>query len=203
MSEIDPLPAAPELPAAPPDRRGFLTWFTTGVYGLAAAAVGVPLGGYLLGSLRKRPAKWVALGPVGKFPLNQTRRETFTNPIRQPWDGMAADTACFVRYLGRDDQEQDQFWVFAVNCTHLGCPVTWSPQAGLFLCPCHGGVYYENGDRASGPPPRGLYRYVWRVRDGQLEIQAPHLPTLQDPLDRQTELVQLGVQVRRPECDSA
>ena len=34
-----------------------------------------------------------------------------------------------------------------------------------------------------GPPPRGLFHCVWRVRDGQLEIQAPHYPTLQDTLD--------------------
>jgi hypothetical protein len=57
------------------------------------------------------------------------------------------------------------------------------------MCPCHGGVYYANGERASGPPPRGLYPCVYRVRrvggpDGLdvLEIQAPHYPTLQDPL---------------------
>ena len=71
-----------------------------------------------------------------------------------------------------------------MNCAHLGCPVTWFPQSGLFMCPCHGGVYYENGERAAGPPPRGLFHCVWRVRDGQLEIQAPHLPTLQNTLDK-------------------
>ena len=78
----------------------------------------------------------------------------------------------------------DQFLVLAVNCAHLGCPVSWFPQSGLFMCPCHGGVYYANGERASGPPPRGLFHCVWRVQDGQLEIQAPHYPTLQDTLDR-------------------
>jgi Rieske Fe-S protein len=55
------------------------------------------------------------------------------------------------------------------------------------MCPCHGGVYYANGERASGPPPRGLYRCVYQVsRAGgvlQLEIQAPHFPTLQDTLE--------------------
>ena len=53
--------------------------------------------------------------------------------------------------------------MLAVNCAHLGCPVSWFPQSGLFMCPCHGGVYYANGDRASGPPPRGLFRCAWRI----------------------------------------
>jgi Rieske Fe-S protein len=52
----------------------------------------------------------------------------------------------------------------------------------LFMCPCHGGVYYADGERASGPPPRGLFRCAWRVRRGRLEVQAPHYPTLQDTL---------------------
>ena len=70
--------------------------------------------------------------------------------------------------------------IFAVNCAHLGCPVEWFPQSGLFMCPCHGGVYYANGERASGPPTRGLFQCDWRERDGKLELKAPHYPTLQD-----------------------
>src|SRR3712207_8271662 len=39
---------------------------------------------------------------------------------------------------------------FAVNCTHLGCPVRWIQDASLFLCPCHGGVFYSDGRVAGG-----------------------------------------------------
>ena len=56
------------------------------------------------------------------------------------------------------------------------------------MCPCHGGVYYANGERASGPPPRGLFRCVYRVKRAgealQLEVRAPHYPTLQDTLEQ-------------------
>jgi Rieske Fe-S protein len=148
---------------------------------VAATVLGVPLVGYLL-SVRKRDARWVILDEVGQFPENETRLHTFDNPLRQPWDGMTALTGVYVRNLGADNEGKPQFLVFAVNCAHLGCPVSWFPQSGLFMCPCHGGVYYANGERASGPPPRGLYRCAWRVRDGRLEVQAPHYPTLQDPL---------------------
>jgi menaquinol-cytochrome c reductase iron-sulfur subunit len=166
-----------------PGRRTFLQWLTYATGAVAAAILAVPFVGYLLGALRKCPVRWVDLGPTGKFPLNETRLETFQTPLGEPWDGMAAHMGVYVRNVGPDDKQQDQFLVFAMNCAHLGCPVTWFPQSGLFMCPCHGGVYYENGMRASGPPTRGLFQCVWRVKDGQLEIQAPHLPTLQNPLD--------------------
>jgi Rieske Fe-S protein len=173
-----------------PGRRGFFRWLTCGLGAVAAAAVAVPFVGYLFGA-RRGPTDWVTLGPVTAFPQSQTRRVTFDNPIRTPWDGLVAHTGVYVRYEGRDEREADEtqrhkFLVLAVNCAHLGCPVEWFQESGLFLCPCHGGVYYANGERAAGPPPRGLYPCVYRVttRDGvaQLEIQAPHFPTLQNTL---------------------
>jgi menaquinol-cytochrome c reductase iron-sulfur subunit len=148
---------------------------------VAAVAVAIPFIGYLLGPLRKQASLWVDLGPVSKFPKGQTRLATFDNPLGEPWAGMTAHTGVYVRYLGKDG-DKDKFLIFAINCTHLGCPVQWFPQSGLFMCPCHGGVYYENGDHASGPPPQELYQCVWHVRDGRLEIQAPHFPTLQNTL---------------------
>jgi Rieske Fe-S protein len=170
--------------SSPPPRRTFFRWLT-GLFGTVAAGVlGVPLVGYFLGQ-RKPRIDWVTLGAIGEFPLGETRTITFDNPLRQPWDGITGHTGVFVRYEGQDETATDQFLVFAVNCAHLGCPVSWFPQSGLFMCPCHGGVYYANGERASGPPPRGLYRCTWRVRDGQLQVQAPHYPTLQNPLTEQ------------------
>ena len=38
------------------------------------------------------------------------------------------------------------------------------------------------GSVPSGPPPRGLFQYLWEVRDGQLWVRAPHYPTLNDTL---------------------
>ena len=106
----------------------------------------------------------------------------FDNPLKQPWDGITAQTIVYARNTGPVAETSEQFLVLSANCAHLGCPVSWFPQSGLFMCPCHGGVYYEDGERASGPPPRGLYHCVWRVEKGRLQIQAPHYPTLQNPL---------------------
>jgi Rieske Fe-S protein len=181
--------SAPQAVALP-GRRTFFKWLTYGLGAIAGVAAGVPFVGYLIGAQRA-PVKWFPLGPVADFPLNQTRLVNFDNPIRQPWDGIVARTGVYVRYEGEDKKQTDEakghkFLVLAVNCAHLGCPVSWFQESGLFMCPCHGGVYYANGERASGPPPRGLYRCVYRVAQvrgvDHLEIQAPHFPTLQDTL---------------------
>ena len=60
----------------------------------------------------------------------------------------------------------EKFQVFAINCAHLGCPVRWFPQSGLIHVPCHGGAYYRDGSRASGPPERGLFEYPYKVENG-------------------------------------
>ncbi len=182
---------SPAEQVPPPERRRFLQWLTYGLGAVATFAVGIPFIGYLLGA-PKAPEKWVRLGRVKDFPEGQTRRVDFDNPIQQPWDGIVAQTGVFVRYEGRHGESTKDptlghtFLIFAVNCAHLGCPVSWFQESGLFMCPCHGGVYYANGERASGPPPRGLFQCVYQVayEDGVefLEVQAPHYPTLQDPL---------------------
>ncbi|MGH9447270.1 MAG: ubiquinol-cytochrome c reductase iron-sulfur subunit, partial [Terriglobia bacterium] len=64
----------------------------------------------------------------------------------------------------------------SVDCTHLGCPVRWLPKANLFMCPCHGGVFYANGDVASGPPPKPLTQYPVRVQGGYVQILTSPLP---------------------------
>jgi Rieske Fe-S protein len=157
-------------------RRGLLMKLGIAFNGLVAAALAVPFGRFLLSSVSKgradRYLSWVPLGTVAEFPAGETRLATFRNPYVMPADGKTADTSCWVRRV-----QGEQFQVFAVNCAHLGCPVRWFPQSGLFLCPCHGGAYYRDGSRASGPPERGLFEYPYRVKYGVISIQAGELPT--------------------------
>jgi Rieske Fe-S protein len=144
--------------------------------GLVATALAAPIVGFLLSSVTRGRANaylsWIPLGPLSEFPEGETRLATFRNPNVMPTDGKTVDTACWVRHIAGD-----QFQVFAVNCAHLGCPVRWFQQSGLFMCPCHGGAYYQDGSRASGPPERGLFEYLTKVQDGIVTIQAGELPT--------------------------
>ncbi len=152
------------------DRRGFLNRVSLLLAGTAGAIVAAPSLGFLLG-LRKVEPAWRSLGPVDKFQPGTTTLVAFTDPSPLPWAGVTAGTAAWLRRRQGDD-----FIAFSINCTHLGCPVRWLPDADLFMCPCHGGVFYNDGRVASGPPGRSLFRYPVRVNNGAVEILASPLP---------------------------
>jgi quinol---cytochrome c reductase iron-sulfur subunit, bacillus type len=160
-------------------RRNFLFGIGVALNAIAAALFAIPLVGYVFSSFRQRQPyqSWIALGRVENFPENQTRLATYRNPFTRPWDGATANIPCWVRR-----QNGETFQVFAINCTHLGCPVRWFEESHLFMCPCHGGAFYEDGSHASGPPPRGLYQYKYKIENGQLWVRGGILPTLAEPL---------------------
>lgn len=138
-------------------------------------AIATPVVRYLLGPVRRKGFynSWISLGSIQQFPAGETRLANYVNPYSQPWDGATDKTACWVRHVS-----DSTFQVFAINCAHLGCPVRWFPQSELFMCPCHGGVYYADGARASGPPERGLFEYSYKVMNNELHIDAGQMPTL-------------------------
>jgi menaquinol-cytochrome c reductase iron-sulfur subunit len=157
--------------------------FLNGIVGIFLA---VPVVRYLLSPVIREKkfgyVSWLSLGALEQFPAGQTRLATYKNPVVNAWDGETGDIACWVRNL-----DGHIFQVFAINCAHLGCPVRWFPQSSLFMCPCHGGVYYQDGARASGPPERGLFQYHYKIESGRLLIKAGEMPTPGQPVARNTE----------------
>jgi nitrite reductase/ring-hydroxylating ferredoxin subunit len=156
-------------------RRWLLFKAGIALNGLVGAVLAVPIVRYLFAPWRRDSSydSWVSLGSAEAFPTGETRLAFYKNPFTRSWDGMTDNVACYVRRTGAQE-----FQVFAINCAHLGCPVRWFPQSQLFMCPCHGGVYYADGSRASGPPERGLFTYGWKVVSGELHIDAGQMPTL-------------------------
>lgn len=157
-------------------RRALLMKLGIFFNGFIALVLAVPIVRYLLSPIAREKKgaydAWVALGNLEQFPSGQTRLATYRNPVVNPWDGDTADIPCWVRNV-----DGQNFQVFAINCAHLGCPVRWFPQSSLFMCPCHGGVYYQDGSRASGPPERGLFEYHYKIDGGKLLIKAGEMPT--------------------------
>jgi len=173
-------------------RRDVLLKIGLAFNGAVGAVLAVPIVRYLLGPVLRggNDESWLSLGAVDQFPEGQTRLATYRNPVEGPSDGDTAKVACWVRRV-----EAQKFQVFAINCAHLGCPVRWFPQSALFMCPCHGGIYYADGSRASGPPERGLFEYELKIDKGQLMIKAGRMPTTGSPLIKVSD-----IKSARPPC---
>ena len=144
-------------------RRRFLSRVSLALSGLAGAVVSVPIVAYLLSPLLEPArAEWRDVGLVENFQVGETVEVAYDDPSPLPWAGQTARTAVWLRRTA--DQS---FSAFGINCSHLGCPVNWRPRAELFLCPCHGGVYYADGTVAGGPPPRPLTTVAVRITADQ------------------------------------
>ncbi len=163
-----PAPVPPELSA----RRRLLTRVSVALGAASAAILGVPILGFIVAPLfRKVTPTWRAVGDRDQFAVGETVSVTFIDASPLPWAGVTSKTAAWLRR-----ENADEFVAFSVNCAHLGCPVRWMSQANLFMCPCHGGVYYADGSVAAGPPPHGLTRYPVRVRGDKIEIRTDPIP---------------------------
>jgi menaquinol-cytochrome c reductase iron-sulfur subunit len=153
-------------------RRRFLGRLSVALGGVCAALLGVPVIGFVTAPLfRRMKDTWISVGRTDEFEIGSTVNVPFPDPSPLPWAGITAKGAAWLRR-----ESNGQFSAFSVNCTHMGCPVRWLPDADLFMCPCHGGVYYEDGTVAAGPPPKPLVRFDVRVANGRVEIKAAAIP---------------------------
>jgi menaquinol-cytochrome c reductase iron-sulfur subunit len=164
--------AAQEVPPELVARRRFLARISVGLGAVGGVALGAPLVGFVVAPLgRGVPRTFVRVGKVSDFRVGETVEVTFVDTSPLPWAGVTANTGAWLRRVS-----EDRFVAFAINCAHLGCPVRWLPEARLFMCPCHGGVYYEDGSVAAGPPPHALSQYIVRVQGEEVQIRAEPIP---------------------------
>ena len=171
MERSPPESAGPD--EATPARRGFFRWLSVGMGAIASAFVGLPVVGYLL-KPKERPAEWVVLGRVEDFAVNETRMLTFENPIRQPWDGMAAHTGVYVRYEGKDDRAEGP-----VPGPRRQLSPTWvvrSPGSRNRGCSCVPAMAVSTTPPASAP--RGRRRGGCFTASGAVERRAARGPRL-------------------------
>ena len=160
-----------------PARRRFLELMSLGLIGGAASIIAIPFIAGVLGPLLAFPkGAWRTVGPVDHFELGNFVEVKFNSTSPVSWSGVLQRNAVWLR---RD--RSDHFIALTIYCQHLGCGVVWEPSAQLFLCPCHGGVYYANGEVAAGPPPRPLPQYPTRVRNGQVQVYSAPIPYASRP----------------------
>lgn len=149
-----------------------LTVAATG--GAIGAAVGIPLAIHVLAPvLEDRPEHlWRSLGSVDTFPVGKMSNALLRISDEPQHEALAERSIYVLR------KSESEFVVFSRACSDLGCPVVWDAGSEWFFCPCHGGVFDKEGERRAGPPKRGLYKYEFRIENGELEIDALSVPPM-------------------------
>jgi Rieske Fe-S protein len=61
--------------------------------------------------------------------------------------------------------------VLAQNCSHLGCSVSFNPDAKTFDCPCHGSRFHIDGTVLHGPAAYPLSNLTWKQGSDPTQIQ--------------------------------
>lgn len=156
------------------DKRKFLKVMVNGAGFITAGLVAIPglISALSPAWMRRREPRWQPVGPLADFPAGTTRKSI----VPVPRDDGARSLRQKGVYVWRPS-ERDVV-VFSRNCTDLSCPVSYDPGSGLFFCPCHGGIFAQNGEPMAGPPSRPLYRYATRLREGVIEIDLNSLPPM-------------------------
>ena len=158
-------------------RRRLMTLTAHGAGALATAAFALPALGFAAGSaIFERPeVEYQAVGPPDEFP-----DDTYIPKVITTVAGIG-EIGKTVVYMRAHNEEIDgpreealgsgaDFIALSNRCMHLGCPVRFVEASQRFICPCHGGVYDDQGKRTGGPPVRPLDRFETRVRAGRVEI---------------------------------
>ncbi len=158
------------------NRRSFLALLSKAGAAVIAAIVAIPVLLFALSpAIRKRAGPvWVPVGTLDEFALATVTKAVVVPPAAEEEPNHSVrEKGVFV---WRPTEEE--IVVFARSCTDLGCPVTWDPGSGWYFCPCHGGIFAEDGRNVAGPPSRPMYRYVSRIRGNVLEIDLRSLPPM-------------------------
>jgi len=58
----------------------------------------------------------------------------------------------------------------SLQCTHLGCAISWNKDSGQFDCPCHASSFSMGGEVISPPAPRALDTYPLTIEGGQIKV---------------------------------
>lgn len=147
-----------------PSRRRFIATTLAAIAGAVASILGVPLASFFaLPALRQLERRWLEVGLVSDFPEGEIKKVLAKPLTAQVWPYQTPPVAIFVLNRGGEN-----FALYHIHCTHVGCPIRWNPQAGRFFSPCHGGVFDKEGRVLAGPPPRPLDRYEYKIEKGVL-----------------------------------
>lgn len=147
-------------------RRRFLTntaLTVGGVIGVGYLGLGLR---YLFPNESAAATPLQDVGAVSAFASMSPTLKTITQ------DGLE-DGVYVVNLSSGSTPTPSQMLALDFHCTHLNCPVTWTPGVGglgRYICPCHGSQFTIRGVHVAGPAPRPMFRHQLVIHNGRVLV---------------------------------
>jgi cytochrome b6-f complex iron-sulfur subunit len=150
-------------------RRTFLGWWLASLMTATVVIGGAPLLLYLWPAAPKgqkkgpltialdKPIEQLKDGEAVKFNAPSSPNSAFIMA-----DGVGDNAAGDLAFGGFVVKNNGKVSCFAINCSHLGCPVGLNETDKSFDCPCHGSRFHLDGQRFAGPAPGPLSHLTWK-----------------------------------------
>jgi Rieske Fe-S protein len=147
------------------ERRSFLGVVIALIGSSVMAILGVITGRYALNQASEAKAAdpWIDLGLLEEVTDGIPIKRTVYVTQASGWANFNTPQVVWIMRKG------EKLQVFSAVCPHLGCSVNAS--AAGFACPCHGSGWNLEGERLTGPTPRGLDTLEPRVVEGRIQIK--------------------------------
>jgi len=161
--------SAVDSPAPPLQSRRAVTLAVLAGGCAISASIGAPAARFLAAPLdaKKSEGHWVRTVPLDRLKDGEPQRVAIVADHRDAWTIERAVELGSVWLV----RKGDKVLAFSAVCPHLGCSVnTASGPGGGFVCPCHTSSFDVDGERRSGPAPRGLDALEARVEGGIVSV---------------------------------
>ena len=116
-----------------------------------------------------------ATGFAAKAVLDARTTESFVAARIEGAEALTPNSSLNFNYPGERDSAiliraaDGTYHAYGQKCTHLSCPVYYSPDHQRLECPCHEGAFdAATGNVLYGPPPRPLDAIELETRGGQV-----------------------------------
>lgn len=146
--------------------RRTLLGVLTGLIGVGiSSAIGITLGRFAVtpALAAASPPEWTDVGSIAEIPENTPTKHSVFISQDAGWGRFNSEQSVWVLKKG------ERLTVFSSTCPHLGCTI--SQAASGFGCVCHNSVWNADGERVSGPTPRGLDVLDHNIEDGVLKVK--------------------------------
>jgi Rieske Fe-S protein len=140
-----------------------------GVLTVGGAIIGLTYVGiilrYLYPKSSETPPLKVSLSAAGVVDPGTNQTLAFQNGVAGPFSYPTVENKSVVvgMYIEKIDANgplsEKNIRAVEQTCTHLGCPVAWSPADNRFECPCHGSQFNRDLSVYHGPAQDPLWHH--------------------------------------------